>query len=61
MLLPSMLLLISAEWLQRNKQHGLDLKNVNIPAWVRWLIYYALILLILYCSRGPQKFIYFKF
>ena len=61
MLFPSILLLISAEWLQRNKQHGLDLKNVNIPLWARWLIYYALILLILYCSRGPQKFIYFKF
>ena len=60
-LVPVILLLISVEWLQRDKQHGLDLKNTNIPFAVRLLIYYALILVILCYACDEQIFIYFKF
>jgi len=57
----SILLLISVEWVQRDKQHGLALQNVNIPSSIRWLIYYALILLIIKYQISEQTFIYFNF
>lgn len=60
-IIPAILLVVSVEWLQRDKPHGLDLQNVNIPSAARWLIYYVLILLILYFGSGEQTFIYFKF
>ncbi len=52
--------LLAFEWLNRSRQHGLD-----IPHWpflVRWGLYYLVIMLIvLYGATGEQEFIYFQF
>jgi alginate O-acetyltransferase complex protein AlgI len=64
MLFPAILLLILVEWVQRNRQHALDLQDFKIPfgtKGVRWLVYYALILLIFYSYGEDHAFIYFKF
>lgn len=54
-------ILILVEWLQRNKEHGLEISKMK-PAFVRFSIYYLLIFFIIYfgASRNNQ-FIYFKF
>jgi len=49
------------EWLQRDKQHALQLDNVKIPSVLKWVLYYALILSIFYIGGGQQDFIYFQF
>lgn len=56
-----LLLLILAEWLQRDKPHALDFETTKIPTVVRWAIYYLLITAILMFSGTPQNFIYFQF
>lgn len=60
-IVPFIVLLVLVEWLQRDKQHGLDLQNVRIPLVVRWPIYYGLIMMILGHYGGQQSFIYFRF
>lgn len=57
------ILLICAEWLQREKHHFLDLSTNGIFRYriVRWGIYYAIICLILNFSGSSQSFIYFQF
>ncbi|MCK5337300.1 MAG: MBOAT family protein [Bacteroidales bacterium] len=55
------LIMFVAEWLQRGKQHALDFDNVNIPAWGRWLIYYAVAYCIIWFTGEQQEFIYFQF
>ena len=52
--------LISAEWLQRNKKHGLELSTIN-NHFVKWSLYYALIAIILEFGANSQSFIYFQF
>ena len=52
--------LISAEWLQRNKKHGLELSTIN-NHFVKWSLYYALIAVILEFGANSQSFIYFQF
>lgn len=48
------------EWWQRNKAHPLQLGN--IPKWIRWPIYYAVIILILFFGNFDYTpFIYFQF
>ncbi len=57
------LLLLLVEWLQRNKQHALQLpaiKPFNYRV-MRWSIYYAVILIIATYSGKSQTFIYFQF
>jgi alginate O-acetyltransferase complex protein AlgI len=64
MLVPMILLMIATEWIQRNREHGLDLKDIKFPRGgkcIRWSIYYALVLLIFCFYGGDQAFIYFKF
>ena len=46
------------EWIQRQKQHGLELKNNQISNWV---IYFCLTLAIFLCGGGEHTFIYFQF
>jgi D-alanyl-lipoteichoic acid acyltransferase DltB (MBOAT superfamily) len=53
------LVLFIVEWLQRNKQHGLQL-NIK-QGIIRLSIYYAIIFLILYFRTGELQFIYFQF
>lgn len=52
--------LLIVEWIQRNKQHGLQIDMIrNKP--VRWSIYYCILILILAYSNNQQSFIYFQF
>jgi alginate O-acetyltransferase complex protein AlgI len=53
----SILLLLSLEWNQRHKSHGLDLYNKK----GRWPMYVILCLLIYVCQGGSSAFIYFQF
>ena len=60
-LLILILIMFVAEWLQRDKQHALQLDGVSIPGWVRWLIYYAVVFCIIWFRGEQQEFIYFQF
>ena len=48
------------EWLQRRKEHGLELSNIK-SVWLRFFCYYVCILLILGYVGKEQTFIYFQF
>ena len=54
-------IMLLVEWLQRNEEHGLDFSNRNIPSFVRIIIYYVLIGIILLFGGNQEKFIYFQF
>ena len=49
------------EWIQRDKQHALQIDGAGLPAAVRWAYYNVLILVILAFSGNQQEFIYFQF
>lgn len=52
--------LFGVEWLQRAKRHALQIERM--PGWVRWAIYYVLVLVIFrYGNTGHVPFIYFQF
>jgi len=55
--------LILVEWIQREKEHGLEImkndKNMNRP--VRWALYITLIILVFAFAGSQQEFIYFQF
>ncbi len=53
--------LVAVEWLQRGRPYGLDLSGYQVPRPIRWLIYGALVVLIIVSSGAPQPFIYFRF
>ena len=53
-------IMIIAEWLQREKEHGLQIDHIRYRI-IRWPIYYGLILFIYYFSGKEQQFIYFQF
>ena len=54
------IVLLMIEWVQRQKQHGLDLRMVNwAPA--RYAIYYGMIFIIYQYGAEQQDFIYFQF
>ena len=55
------LMMLVVEWLQKNKQHGLENIYMNNRI-IRWMLYFA-ILIIIHCFRaeGQQEFIYFQF
>lgn len=57
------LAVMAIEWLQRNKQHALQLPNNRLfnQRWERWLLYYALILIISRNLTHQEVFIYFQF
>jgi D-alanyl-lipoteichoic acid acyltransferase DltB (MBOAT superfamily) len=55
--------LLAVEWLQRDKQHALQFTNMK-PfnyRFVRWGIYYAILLIIAFFAGTSQTFIYFQF
>lgn len=57
-------IIMLSEWLQRKKQHALELDNAKIPRIFRWATYYAIIGLIIWVSsdqQTQQEFIYFQF
>lgn len=51
--------LIIVEWLQRDKQHGLE--YINIFLFFRWSIYILIIIMIILFGAQSQSFIYFQF
>ncbi len=56
-------ILLFVEWLQRGKQHALQFPNI-MPfhyRWIRWMIYYVIILIIAQNAGRSQDFIYFQF
>ncbi len=55
------IILVLAEWLQRDKQHALELDNTKLPRVIRHIIYYSIILIIFAYTGQPQEFIYFQF
>lgn len=58
------IVLLIIEWLQRDKQHVLQFGKAKVfqYRWVRWILYYFLIILIYYISSDEnQTFIYFQF
>lgn len=64
-LVPDTLMLIVffviIEWLGRNKQYAIAELEQRWSKWVRWVIYYSIIVLIFLFSGQQQDFIYFQF
>ncbi len=56
-------ILILVEWLQRDKQHALQISGIRLfeKRWVRWSTYYILLLIIKSYTGVNQTFIYFQF
>lgn len=54
------LLMLAVEWVQRTREHALQLDAVK-SRWVRGAIYYALIIVILWQESSSVQFIYFQF
>ncbi len=55
--------LLTVEWLQRGKQHALqfsDIRPFNYR-FVRWVIYYIILVMIAVLAGASQTFIYFQF
>lgn len=57
------IILLIVEWLQRDKQHPLQPGSYVLlqKRWVRWSVYYFIILVILFSKGNSQTFIYFQF
>ena len=55
--------LLFVEWIRRDKQHALQILPEGIfkCRWVRWCLYYVVIIIILQYSGDGQTFIYFQF
>ena len=53
-------ILLFVEWIQRNKQHGLEINELKSPP-LRWSIYVFVFCLILFFGAQSQSFIYFQF
>jgi D-alanyl-lipoteichoic acid acyltransferase DltB (MBOAT superfamily) len=61
LLLSLILIMLLIEWLQRNREHGLDFDNRKISSFMRIFIYYALLIMIMQFGASQQSFIYFQF
>ncbi len=55
------LIMVTVEWIQREKQHGLELAKTTLLRPVRWALYYGLILCCIHFGGIEQNFIYFQF
>jgi alginate O-acetyltransferase complex protein AlgI len=53
------LVLFAMDWIQREKEHGLDIAHWR-PSY-RWLIYHALFISVLWNFQSDRPFIYFQF
>lgn len=52
---------VIVEWAQRTKHHALEIQDLKMPRFLRWGIYYAIILLVIIYGGKQQQFIYFQF
>lgn len=55
----SIVILVIAEWIQRDKQHVLQFDKLRFPT--RIMIYYTVSILVLICAGEAKSFIYFQF
>jgi alginate O-acetyltransferase complex protein AlgI len=60
-LVGSISILIIVEWLQRKKQHGLEITGIIKYRWIRITIYYAILFMIAVFGAKQATFIYFQF
>jgi alginate O-acetyltransferase complex protein AlgI len=54
-------ILLIAEWLQRDKDHALQLNNTKLPKVLRWSLYYVIGVVIIWFGGFQETFIYFQF
>lgn len=54
------LLLQITEWIQRNKEHGLQIEQIS-STFIRWSIYFIVLMLITIFPGKQETFIYFQF
>ncbi len=54
-------LFLLVEWIQREKEHALQLENLKIARVSRWSIYYVILFSIYFFGGAQQQFIYFQF
>ena len=57
----SVFLFILVEWLQRTRQHGLDINHEQVPKLFRWSIYYVVMVACFMMNGIQQQFVYFQF
>lgn len=55
------IILVVVEWLNRDREYGLDFREGSLPAPLRYLIYYSIIIIIFLFAGNSQAFIYFQF
>ncbi|POY39994.1 membrane-bound O-acyltransferase family protein [Flavobacterium alvei] len=55
------LIFIVIEWLGRENQHAIANLELKFPKFIRWIIYYVIILGLFYYGGKEQQFIYFQF
>ncbi len=60
-LILSIILFVIIEWVQRDKQHALQIESFKLPEVIKWSLYYALIIIICTFGGTQQEFIYFQF
>jgi D-alanyl-lipoteichoic acid acyltransferase DltB (MBOAT superfamily) len=53
-------ILITLEWMQRDKEHAMQIGSVK-SGFVRWGLYFGVIMVILFFGGEQQDFIYFQF
>ncbi|PKP20624.1 MAG: membrane-bound O-acyltransferase family protein [Bacteroidetes bacterium HGW-Bacteroidetes-19] len=54
-------ILIIVEWVQRKREHGLEIMGLVKYQWIRILIYYTIIFFIAFLGAKQAQFIYFQF
>lgn len=59
-ILSTIVLMIITEWINREKNHGLDLSGIKSHI-VKFILYFALIVLIFWFGGKSETFIYFQF
>ena len=55
------LIMLIFEWFMREQLHPLRKPFTNLPTFVRWIIYFLLVILVLLFAGEQGKFIYFQF
>jgi alginate O-acetyltransferase complex protein AlgI len=60
-ILPLIFLFFITEWLQRKKEHALQIGSSIMPRIIRWVFYIGIIFVIVLFGGSQQEFIYFKF
>jgi len=55
------LIMVVIEWIQRRKDHPLQIDSIVKHRQLRWLIYYTLLSAFWFFSGEGQQFVYFQF